>query len=45
MERELWRWDAVDLAAAIGARKISSREATVAILERLAAVNPTLKTR
>jgi amidase len=42
MERELWRWDAVELAAAIRARAISSREATRAVLERLAAVNPAL---
>ena len=42
MERELWRWDAVDLAAAIRMRRISSREATRAILERLSAVNPAL---
>jgi amidase len=42
MERELWRWDAVDLAAAIRTRAIGSREATRAVLERLAAVNPAL---
>lgn len=36
----LWRWDAVDLAAAIAARRISSREATASCLERIAAVNP-----
>src|SRR5437879_12885486 len=42
MERDLWRWDAVDLAGAIRTRRISSREATRAVLERLAAVNPAL---
>ena len=42
MEPDLWRWDAVDLAAAIRTRRISSREATRAVLERLAAVNPAL---
>src|SRR5690242_7324012 len=42
MDRELWRWDAVDLAAAIRTRRIGSREATHAVLERLAAVNPAL---
>ncbi len=42
MERDLWRWDAVDLAAAIRTRAISSREATRSVLERLAAVNPAL---
>ena len=42
MERELWRWDAVDLAAAIRTRRISSREVTQAVLERLSAVNPAL---
>ncbi|HEY3099279.1 MAG TPA: amidase family protein [Methylomirabilota bacterium] len=42
MERDLWRWDAVELAAAIRTRRISSREATRAVLDRLAAVNPAL---
>src|SRR5438477_353415 len=42
METDLWRWDAVELAAAIRTRRISSREATRAVLERLAAVNPAL---
>ena len=37
---ELWRWDAVDLAAAIRARRVSSVEATRSVLERLEAVNP-----
>jgi amidase len=39
MERELWRWDAVELAAAIRTRKVSSREAVQSVLERLDAVN------
>jgi len=39
-DTDLWRWDAVDLAAAIRARKVSSVEATRAVLDRLAAVNP-----
>ena len=38
----MWQWDAVDLAKAIRLRKISSREATKACLERLDAVNPKL---
>ena len=42
MEADLWRWDAVELAAAIRTRRISSREATRAVLDRLAAVNPAL---
>jgi len=42
MERELWRWDAVELAAAIRTRKVSSREAVQSVLERLEAVNPTI---
>jgi amidase len=42
MERALWQWDAVELAAAIRIRKISSREAVQAVLQRLAAVNPGL---
>lgn len=36
---ELWRWRAVDLAHAIRTRKISSREAVTACLERTEAVN------
>lgn len=42
MERELWRWDAVELAAAIRTRKVSSREAVQSVLERLEAVNPAI---
>ena len=39
---EPWRWDAVDLARAIRLRAISSREATQAVLDRCAAVNPAI---
>lgn len=39
---ELWRWSATDLARAIRARRVSSREAVQACLARTAAVNPTL---
>jgi amidase len=42
MDTELWRWDAGALAAAIRGGKISSREATEAVLARLEAVNPRL---
>jgi amidase len=42
MDRALWQWDAVELAAAIRTRKISSREAVQAVLQRLDAVNPVL---
>jgi amidase len=42
MDTELWRWDGVTLAAAIRTGKISSREATQAVLGRLEAVNPKL---
>ena len=42
MERDLWRWDAVELAAGIRTRRISSREATRAVLERLDSVNPAI---
>jgi amidase len=42
MERALWQWDAVELATAIRTRKISSREAVQAVLQRLDAVNPAL---
>jgi len=40
MERDLWRWDAVDLPPPSALRRISSHEATRAVLERLASVNP-----
>jgi amidase len=40
MQGPLWAWDAVDLAQAIRTRSISAREAVVACLDRLAAVNP-----
>ncbi|HJQ57180.1 MAG TPA: amidase family protein, partial [Vineibacter sp.] len=39
---ELWQWDAVDLAAAIRSRKVSSYDATLAVVERMGAVNPKL---
>ncbi|HEY1722284.1 MAG TPA: amidase [Magnetospirillaceae bacterium] len=39
---ELWRWDALDLAAAIRERQISACDAVQASLDRLAAVNPTI---
>lgn len=39
---ELWRWDAVDLARAIRLRAVSAREATRAVLDRCAAVNPAI---
>ena len=42
MADDLWRWDAVDIARAIKAREISSREAVSACLERMAAVNSKL---
>src|SRR5258705_8769667 len=42
MDTQLWRWDAVALAAAIRTGKIGSREATQAVLARLEAVNPKL---
>jgi amidase len=42
MKTELWRWDAVALAAGIRLGTISSREATQAVLARLEAVNPKL---
>ncbi len=38
----LWRWTATDLAHAIRTRRISSREALAACLERTERVNPTL---
>jgi amidase len=42
MDTELWRWDAGALAAAIRTGRLSSREATRAVLGRLQAVNPKL---
>ena len=38
----LWRWSASDLAQGIRTRRISSREATQACLDRVHAVNPRL---
>jgi amidase len=40
--KELWTWTAVDLAEAIKAGEISSREAVQGCLERLEAINPTI---
>ncbi len=37
---DLWRWSAADLTRGIRLRAISSREATRAVLDRCAAVNP-----
>lgn len=37
---ELWQWGAVELAQAIRTRKVSSREAVSAALQRLDTVNP-----
>jgi amidase len=42
MDSQLWRWDAVALAAAIRTGKVASRQATQAVLARLEAVNPKL---
>jgi amidase len=41
-EAEIWKWDAATVAAAIRARKISSREAVAANIERLHQVNPAI---
>ena len=38
--KDLWRWGAVELARAIRAREISSREADESCLARIEAVNP-----
>jgi amidase len=38
--KELWRWGAVELARAIRAREVSSREAVQSCLARIDAVNP-----
>ncbi|MBM3573038.1 MAG: amidase, partial [Alphaproteobacteria bacterium] len=40
MTQDIWRMDAVDLAAAIRAKKISAREAVGAALQRMERVNP-----
>ncbi len=37
---ELWQWDAADLAPAIRSRKVSSFDATAAVIDRMHAVNP-----
>lgn len=39
IEQELWRWSAVQLAAAIRGRRITAHEATVSTLKRIAEVN------
>ncbi len=39
---ELWRWSATDLARAIRTRRVSSREAVQACIDRTRAVNPAL---
>ena len=39
---ELWRWSAVDLAAAIATKKISSHEATQSAVARMRAKNPAI---
>jgi amidase len=38
--KDLWRWEAVELARAIRAREVSSREAVESCLARIEAVNP-----
>lgn len=40
MSNELWRLDAVELAARIRTRQVSAREATASVLARIAEVNP-----
>jgi len=42
MNPELWRWTATDLARAIAAGDISSREAVQSTLDRISQVNPSL---
>ncbi len=42
MHTDLWRWSAVDLAAGIRTRRISSREAVTSCLLRLNEVNPAI---
>jgi amidase len=42
MKSEIWSWDAAATVAAIRARRISSREAVEAALERLHNVNPAI---
>lgn len=38
--KDLWRWDAVEVARAIRAREVSSREAVKSCLARIEAINP-----
>src|SRR5688572_2065432 len=42
MERALWQWNADEVATAVRTRRISSREAVQAVLQRLDEVNPAL---
>lgn len=41
-DRPLWQWDAVEVAAATRTGKLSCREVTRAVLDRIAEVNPRL---
>jgi amidase len=40
MNKELWRWSAVELTTAIRSRAISSREAVESCFSRIDAINP-----
>ncbi|HXG28675.1 MAG TPA: amidase family protein [Nevskiales bacterium] len=40
MSNPLWRWSAIDLAAAIRRKQVSAREATQSVLARITEVNP-----
>jgi amidase len=42
MHTDLWRWSAVELAAGIRTRRISSRETVTSCLRRLDEVNPSI---
>lgn len=42
MTRELWQWSAMELAQAIRKKEVSSVEATLSCLDRMAAVNPSI---
>ncbi len=42
MTRELWQWTAIELAHAIRKKEVSSVEATLSCLDRMAAVNPSI---
>src|SRR5688572_7404166 len=42
MSKDIWRWEAVQIARAVAKREISAREAVASCVERMHKVNPAL---